>query len=183
MTAPLAQGSRIDAPISVGVGAHDDPHRTQTTLFTSLGEGGGGEADGGIVTEQKRLKKYETTPQACSTPAPLAQGSRIDAPISVGVGASTTRTVHKQLFLPPSVREVAAEPTEGVLLSAKLPQSPIGDSSPCTGEPKTRANRRGDHWSPASCAIYIRLPCAKGGGAKHRRDCYNAKNNPSVTYR
>ena len=97
------------------------------------------------------LQSKETTPQACSTPAPLAQGSRSDAPISVGVGASTTRTVHKQLFLPPSVREVAAEPTEGVLLSAKLPRSPVDGGcfpdgktprdaarlvqlSPCTGE-------------------------------------------------
>ena len=47
-----------------------------------------------------------------------------------------------------------------------------------TGLRKKRTNRRGDHRSPATVPIYLRLPCVKGGGAKHRRDCYRAKEQP-----
>ena len=35
---------------------------------------------------------------------------------------------------------------------------------------------RGDHWSPASVPIYLRLPPVKGGAAeRRRRDCYRVK--------
>ena len=58
------------------------------------------------------------------------------------------------------------------------------------GKPKRRTNRREGGTPAAPCAIYLCLPCVKGGGAeRHRRDCYRAKkrlkeprNNPSVGY-
>ena len=88
------------------------------------------------------MQRKETTPQSTSLTAPLAQGSRITH--KPGRGRRLDDPPHPcaiYICLPPAKGGVMRSMTEGLFLQETTPQSPVGDSSPCTGEPKNILSR------------------------------------------
>ena len=103
---------------------------------------------------------------ACTGESPLY---RCEQKTPVGATIGRPPPLAQSIHIPPSLREVSAKPTEGVLLSAKLPQSPIGDSPLGEGAEKLRSQtgRRGMFFGFAREIVGVQ-PTKKNSLGTHR---------------